>query len=80
VLDERFIDYDRISKRLTTLSDQYLKNLLEKTAFNHSGIGSTSAYLTIDGVSIFVKKIPLADLERKDKNVMSTVNLFNLPL
>lgn len=79
-LYERFIDYDRVSKRLAILSDQRLKSLLQKTTFNHSRIASTSAYLTIDEVNIFVKKIPLTDLERMDKNVMSTVNLFNLPL
>lgn len=79
-LDERLIDYEHISKGLASLSDQHLKNLLEKATFNYSGMGSASAYLTIDKINIFVKKIPLTGLERIDKNVMSTVNFFNLPL
>src|SRR5271166_3328680 len=36
--------------------------------------------MTIDGTRIFVKKIPLTDLERKAENTFSTANLFHLPL
>ena len=78
-LDRRLKNYAHISTKLTSSSDQHLKSLLEKATFNHSGIGGKSAYLTIDEVNIFVKKIPLTDLERVEENVMSTANLFNLP-
>ena len=46
----------------------------------HTGIGGQSVLLIIHGSPIFVKKVPLTDLERQPENVMSTANLFNLPL
>ncbi|MBY0282232.1 MAG: protein kinase family protein [Alphaproteobacteria bacterium] len=79
-MKSRIRKYDHISKILDTLSDERLTKLIDKAAFNHSGIGGQSAYLTIDGTNVFVKKIPLTDLERIDENVRSTANLFGLPL
>ncbi len=36
--------------------------------------------LEVDGTSVFVKQIPLTDLERRPENVHSTANLFGLPV
>jgi hypothetical protein len=44
-----------------------------------SGIGGTSALLDIGGTPVFVKRVPLTDLEKQPENVRSTANLFGLP-
>ncbi|MFC4852844.1 hypothetical protein [Actinophytocola glycyrrhizae] len=44
-----------------------------------SGIGGTSALLDVGGTPVFVKRVPLTDLERQPENVRSTANLFGLP-
>lgn len=44
-----------------------------------SGIGGTSALLEVGGTPVFVKRVPLTDLERQPENVRSTSNLFGLP-
>jgi hypothetical protein len=44
-----------------------------------AGIGGTSASLDVDGVRVFVKRVPLTDLELRPENVRSTANLFGLP-
>lgn len=46
----------------------------------HKGIGGKSALIYIDETPVFVKKIPLTDLEQLPQNFRSTANLFNLPL
>ena len=46
----------------------------------HEGIGGKSALISIDDTSVFVKKVPLTDLEQLPQHFMSTANLFNLPL
>ena len=46
----------------------------------HEGIGGKSALISIDDTPVFVKKVPLTDLEQLPQHFMSTANLFNLPL
>ena len=43
------------------------------------GIGGASSVVDVDGVRVFVKRVPLSDVERRPENVMSTANLFGLP-
>jgi hypothetical protein len=45
-----------------------------------SGIGGVRALLHVADTPVFVKRIPLTDLERRPENVRSTANLFELPL
>ncbi len=45
-----------------------------------SGIGGTSALLEVAGSPVFVKRVPLTDLERQPEHVRSTANLFDLPV
>lgn len=45
-----------------------------------TGIGGTHTVLDIDGIPVFVKRVPLTDLERRPEHHMSTANLFDLPL
>lgn len=79
-LHNRRITYGAISTQLALLSDRRLLEFLEKSPALHSGIGGNSVLLTIEGTPIFVKKIPLTDLERRPENIMSTANVFELPL
>ena len=71
--------YSHISKYLETLHDSEISTILKNGIPVHSGTGGTSAKLEIDGVPIFVKLIPLNELEGKLENYRSTENLFNLP-
>jgi hypothetical protein len=44
-----------------------------------SGIGGKSALLEVAGTPVFVKRVPLTDLERQPDIVRSTANVFELP-
>jgi hypothetical protein len=79
-LSNRIKTHTHISTELACYSDVRLSDLLHKAKPMHFGIGGNSALLTIDDSCIFVKKIPLTDLEREPKHIMSTANLFELPL
>jgi hypothetical protein len=61
------------------LSDRRLRDLVEAAPVIGSGIGGTSARLEIAGAPVFVKRVPLTDLERRPENVLSTANLFGMP-
>jgi hypothetical protein len=71
--------YGEVSTALALLSDHQLDRLVATAQEIGAGIGGTSALLDIGGVAVFVKRIPLTDLERRPDNVMSTANLFGLP-
>lgn len=78
--NDRLKTYSHISSELTCLSDKRLSDVLAKAKPLHSGIGGKSVLLTIEETPIFVKKVPLTDLERQPENILSTANLFELPL
>ena len=44
-----------------------------------SGIGGTTALLDVGGTPVFVKRVPLSDLEMRPENARSTANIFGLP-
>lgn len=46
----------------------------------HKDIGGTSLQIEIDNTPVFVKKVPLTELEMQAENYMSTANIFNLPM
>jgi len=79
-LSNRIKIYGHISTELACYSDVRLSRLLQDARPLHTGIGGSSALLTIDDTPIFVKRIPLTDLERQPQHIMSTANLFQLPL
>jgi hypothetical protein len=68
-----------VSSRLTSLGDRQVVALLDEATPTGVGIGGTTASLTVDGVPVFVKKVPLTDLERHPPHAGSTANLFRLP-
>ncbi|MFI9847580.1 serine/threonine protein phosphatase [Nonomuraea sp. NPDC051941] len=76
---ERVHRYSDVASALALHSDRQLGESLEQAQLLGMGIGGTSALLAIDGVPVFVKRVPLTDLERRAGNVMSTANLFGLP-
>jgi hypothetical protein len=75
----RVLRYGDVSTGLALLSDHQLGQLVDAAPAIGSGVGGTSALLDIADTSVFVKRIPLTDLERDPDNVMSTANLFGLP-
>lgn len=72
--------YSQISTSLACLSNEKLKQILADSKPMHEGIGDKSALISIDDTPVFVKKVPLTDLEQLPQHFMSTANLFNLPL
>lgn len=79
-MKERIARFANISSALALLSDARLSSLLDEAKAMHTGIGGKSLLLTLDGTRIFVKKVPLTDLEREPRNTFSTANLFDMPL
>lgn len=70
--------YCELSTKLAALSNMQLENAIKQAEHLYSGIGGKAILLNIDDNKIFVKKIPLTDLERMPENIMSTANLFEL--
>jgi hypothetical protein len=72
--------YSQLSTSLACLSNEKLKQILADAKPMHEGIGGKSALISIDDTPVFVKKVPLTDLEKLPQSFMSTANLFDLPL
>jgi hypothetical protein len=75
----RLAGYGAVSTALALLSDQRLGELVDEAPRLGSGIGGTTVVLDLEGTPVFVKRVPLTDLERRPENVRSTANLFQLP-
>lgn len=78
--DTRLAAHGAVSTALARHSDRALRALVDTAVPVGSGIGGTSALLRIAGTPVFVKRVPLTDLERQPVHVRSTANLFGLPL
>ncbi|MBS1998399.1 MAG: protein kinase family protein [Cyanobacteria bacterium SZAS LIN-2] len=77
---DRLALFARLSERLAGLPGAELDGLLEQSRGLHAGIGGVSSLLDFDGTQIFVKRIPLTDLESMPENIKCTSNIFDLPL
>lgn len=77
--DDRSFRYESVSKCLETFSDDDLLSLLKKGAPLESSWGSTLR-IEVDGIPVFVKQIPLNEVESKEENLNSTKNVFKIPL
>ncbi|WP_101462833.1 protein kinase family protein [Nocardia fluminea] len=77
---QRLDVHDAVSKALALHSDRALGELVDAAVPVGSGIGGKAVLLEIDGTPVFVKRLPLADLERQPEHVGSTANLFDVPL
>lgn len=75
----RLAAYGTTATRLSLLSDRRLGDIVASASPAGAGIGGRSAELDIDGTRVFVKRVPLTDVETRPENVRSTANLFGLP-
>ena len=66
--------------RLSSLSDRRLAEAVTAAPVLGTGIGGRTAELDVAGVRVFVKRVPLTDVELRPQNLHSTRNVFGLPL
>ena len=69
-----------ISEALDRLTDDDVARLLRTSRVLGSGIGGVRQAIQVEGVPVFVKRIPLTDLERTGIYRGSTANMFDLPV
>ena len=79
-LPKRLRVHGAVSTALALHSDHALRELVDAAEPIGAGIGGKSALLEIAGTPVFVKRVPLSDLERQPEHVRSTANLFDVPL
>ncbi|MFC4377744.1 protein kinase family protein [Nocardia halotolerans] len=72
--------HSAVATALALHSDHALRALVDAAAPIGAGIGGKTALLEVAGTPVFVKRVPLTDLERRPEHVHSTANLFDLPL
>ncbi|MFD3621055.1 protein kinase family protein [Streptomyces sp. NPDC058676] len=77
--DARLAAYSTVSTSLALRSDRRLGELVDAAVPLGAGTGGKSAVLEVDGKPVFVKRVPLTDMERLPEHVRSTANLFGLP-
>lgn len=71
--------YGDVASSLALMSDRQLGRLVEDASGLGAGIGGGSSLSQICDVPVFVKRVPLTEVELRPDNVMSTVNVFGLP-
>lgn len=79
-LKQRIKKYESISTSLACLSNENIGHILNDGKQMHTGIGGKSTLVYIDQIPVFVKKIPITDIEQLPQNMRSTANIFDLPL
>ncbi|MCM3807420.1 protein kinase family protein [Streptomyces sp. DR7-3] len=77
--DARLAAYSTVSTSLALRSDRQLSELVDAAVPLGSGIGGRSALLEVEGKPVFVKRVPLTDMERLPEHARSTANLFGIP-
>ncbi|WP_344880502.1 hypothetical protein [Allokutzneria multivorans] len=76
----RVAAHARTGARLSLLSDHRLAEVVAGAPSLGSGVGGRSSEIDVDGTRVFVKRVPLTDVELRPEHVRSTANLFELPL
>ncbi|MFD8236187.1 protein kinase family protein [Streptomyces sp. NPDC059696] len=69
-----------VGARLSTWSDRRLEDAVSAAPGLGSGIGGRAAELEVEGTRVFIKRVPLTDIELQSQHVRSTANIFDLPL
>lgn len=69
-----------VGAQLSLLSDRRLGNAVATAPALGSGIGGRRTEMEVAGVPVFVKRVPLTDIELRSEHAHSTANLFGLPL
>ena len=78
---DRLKKYQTISSYLALLSNKNISELLEKNAtLSQKDIKVATGKITIKKSEIFLKKIRITDCEKQPQNILSTKNLFSLPI
>ncbi|HAU1190655.1 TPA: hypothetical protein ACT96X_000040 [Legionella pneumophila] len=77
---KRIEKYTIVSNTLACMSNQQLQQVLSTGKEMHAGIGGTSVRIDIENIPVFVKRVPITELELKPDNFMSTANIFKLPM
>jgi hypothetical protein len=75
----RLAVHGAVSTSLALRSDRSLHELVSAGTPVGSGIGGRTVLLKVGGTPVFVKQVPLTDLERRPENTHSTANLFAVP-
>ncbi|MGW0471904.1 protein kinase family protein [Streptomyces coeruleorubidus] len=75
----RLAGYDTVSTSLALCRDAELRELVDAAVPLGTGIGGKSARMDVAGTTVFVKRVPLTDLERRPEHLRSTANVFQLP-
>ncbi|MDG4772915.1 hypothetical protein [Solwaraspora sp. WMMD792] len=68
-----------VGARLAALDDDELADLLTGATPIGTGMGGESATMSVAGVPVFVKRVPLTEVEQRPGNIGSTRNVFGLP-
>lgn len=76
----RLAAHGAVGTALSLLSDRRLAEVVAGATPLGSGVGGRSAELDVEGTRVFVKRVPLTDLELRPEHLHSTANLFELPL
>ncbi|MFR9726854.1 protein kinase family protein [Streptomyces sp. MS19] len=79
-MNERERVHRKVAAELAGLDDGRLDALVRGAEPLGAGIGGRSAALDVAGARVFVKRVPLTDVELEPGNVRSTRNVFGLPL
>ena len=79
-LQPRHKRYDTVSIHLAHFSDAQLIQALANAKPIPAGLGGKVALVNIADTPVFVKKVPLTDLEQLPQHFMSTANIYDLPL
>jgi hypothetical protein len=75
----RVARHGAVATALALHSDRRLLRLVTRAPVVRSGIGGTAHAVDIEGSPVFVKRVPITDLELRPEHRMSTANLFGLP-
>lgn len=75
----RLVAHSDIATSLALLSDHELAELVQTGTPLGTSVGGRSALVEVGGRRVFVKRMPLTDVERRPENVRSTANVFGAP-
>ncbi|AUG75221.1 hypothetical protein CFP65_0242 [Kitasatospora sp. MMS16-BH015] len=75
----RLAAHGAVSTALARCSDRALRDLVGAAVPIGAGIGGKTVLLEVAGTQVFVKRVPLTDLERETEHLRSTANVFELP-
>jgi len=77
---QRLARHEHVGTVLRLLDDDAFRKLVAAGEPLGEGIGGPTRRVDVDGIPVFVKQLPLTDLERRPEHRGSTADLFGLPL